>query len=332
VDVLHADVDAPVGIGLCLAAFGGAPLATALEVACSVGLTQVDLPTDTSLGLADVVRLDTDPSYRATVLRAIRASPVRVTCVSNSRDAQLLLGPHGSHTDSVRTGSAKEKRAHGLRAAFGTIRLAADLGASHVRLMLGCPDYARWLNWWGSDVSWSDNIASWVDEAAPVLDAAMDAGVSLLVEPHPKQVAYDRLSAEELLAATGAQWPGVARLCIDPANLAAIGHDPEDAVRGWGDRLAAAHAKDLQRWKGRGAPQGTGWCRYGPQPHIRFRTLGSGELPWPSILGALLDEQFGGTVYIEHEDPLLPRRQGIAYAAQQLRSLLPACGPEGRSW
>jgi sugar phosphate isomerase/epimerase len=75
-----------------------------------------------------------------------------------------------------------------------------------------------------------------------------------------------------------------------------------------------------------------GWCRYGPQPHIRFRTLGSGELPWPSILGALLDEQFGGTVYIEHEDPLLPRRQGIAYAAQQLRSLLPACGPEGRSW
>jgi sugar phosphate isomerase/epimerase len=122
------------------------------------------------------------------------------------------------------------------------------------------------------------------------------------------------------------------RLCVDPANLAAVGHDPVDGVRGWGERLAAVHVKDLERWTGRGAPTGPGWSRYGPQPEIRFRALGAGELPWPRILGALLDDGFAGVAYIEHEDALLPRRQSIETAADRLRALLPAARPEGRTW
>jgi sugar phosphate isomerase/epimerase len=328
---MGTDTDAPVGMGLCLAAFGGAPLTKALAVAESIGLTRVDLPTDTTLGLADVVRLERDPRYRAGILSALADSPVSVTCVSNSRDSQLLLGPHAAHTDPVLSGSADEKRAHGLQAALGTVRLAAELGARHARLMLGCPDYARWLSWWGSGVSWSDNIAEWVRQAEPILDAAATASVTVVIEPHPKQVAFDRASTEALLEAT-ARWPGLVRACADPANLAAVGHNALDAVRGWGDRLCAVHVKDLERWAGRGTPRGEGWCRYGPQPPIRFRTLGFGELPWPSLLAGLLDEGFHGTVYVEHEDALLPRRQGIALAAERLRALLPVCPPEGRTW
>ena len=325
------DGDAPIDVGVCLAAFGGTPLTSALATVRSLDFSVIDLPTDSVLGLADVTRLEAEPRYRAAVLDALTSTEIHVACVSNSRDAQLLLGPNGAHTDAVMKGSSDEKRSHGLRAALATVRFAADLGAGYVRLMLGCPDHARWLDWWGSNVRWSDNIEMWIAETAPVLDAAAAAGVRLLVEPHPKQVAFDRPSTEDLLAVT-ASWKGLVNLCVDPANLAAIGHDPVDGVRAWGDRLAAVHVKDLQRWTGRGRPQGPGWCRYGPQPHVRFRTLGAGELPWSSIVSALLDESFTGSLYIEHEDVLLPRRQAIANASEQLRALLPMSQLEGRTW
>ena len=72
-----------------------------------------------------------------------------MACVSNSRDAQLLLGPHGPHTDPVWPGSAVEKREHALQCALGAIRLAERLGTPVVRLLVGCPDFARGLLWWG---------------------------------------------------------------------------------------------------------------------------------------------------------------------------------------
>jgi sugar phosphate isomerase/epimerase len=121
-------------------------------------------------------------------------------------------------------------------------------------------------------------------------------------------------------------------LHIDPANLAANGHDAVSAVRGWGHDLAAVHAKDLQRWRGSDAPRGAGWSRYGPGPAIRFRALGAGELPWPAIVAALLDESYRGVIYVEHEDALLPTEQGIANSVALLNSLVPTSEPRGRTW
>ncbi|WP_370656843.1 sugar phosphate isomerase/epimerase family protein [Streptomyces sp. NBS 14/10] len=251
--------------------------------------------------------------------------------MSNSRDTQLLLGPHGCHTDAVLTGDVADKRAHAVASAMGTILLAEAVGAPSVRLQVGCPDFARWLTWWGSTASWSDNVTDFFVHMKPVLRAAADTGVQVLLEPHPKQIVYDRESAELLLDAAAA-WGDLLRLCIDPANLAAIGHDPVDAVAGWGKRMAAVHAKDLQRWAGRGRPPGRGWSRYGPQPAIRFRALGHGELDWSRIVSTLIDEGFNGVLYLEHEDTLLPREQSIRQGLATIRSLLPDGVAEGRTW
>ncbi|MGH3382393.1 MAG: TIM barrel protein [Actinoallomurus sp.] len=322
-----------VGLGLCLAAWGGSGLTAALEHAVRVEVDAVDLPSDSTSGLLDLTRWAGDEDYRAELRGALAG--VAVGCVSNSRDTQLLLGPHGPHTDPVLAGPAAAKRDHALRHALDTVRLAADLDAPHVRLMFGVPDVARWLSWWHSSVSWADNIAAWAEQARPVLGLAAEHGVTLLVEPHPKQVVYDRASARQLLDAADAEAPtapAAVRLCVDPANLAATGHDPVDAVRGWGDRLGAAHAKDLQRWNGAGEPPGAGWSRYGPGPPIRFRALGAGELPWPAIVSALLDEDFHGVLYVEHEDALLPREQSVANSVRRLRELLPQRPPQGRTW
>jgi sugar phosphate isomerase/epimerase len=133
-------------LGLCLAAFGGMGLQAALAEVADYGLLCLDVPTDTTLGLVDARRCFSDAGYRdevAGVLARAAAQGRPVTCVSNSRDAQLLLGPHGPHTDPVWAGSAKEKRAHAERCAIGAIRPAERAGAPVVRLLVGCPDFAR---------------------------------------------------------------------------------------------------------------------------------------------------------------------------------------------
>jgi len=321
-------------LGLCLAAFGGASLSEALAEAGDYGPLSLDLPTDTTLGLVDARRCFSDSRYRnevAAVLGAALAQGQQVACVSNSRDSQLLLGPHGPHTDPVWPGPAVEKRLHATHCAIGSIRLAERIGTPVVRLLVGCPDFARWLSWWGSDVGWADNVAEFYTHAEPVLRAAREAGVVVALEPHPKQIIYDRASAE-LLFGAGPEWTETLALCVDPANLAAIGHDPIEAVRGWRSRLIGVHAKDLQTWTGNGGPSGHGWSRYGPGPPIRFRALGLGTLDWPGIVSTLIDEGFERVLYVEHEDVLMPRRQSIIRSLSLLREFLPRTTAEGRTW
>ncbi|BAL88439.1 hypothetical protein AMIS_32190 [Actinoplanes missouriensis 431] len=315
-------------LGLCLAAFGGEGLGSALKQLPDDTLA-LDVPTDTTLGLIDVRRCADDRAYLDEIAAALSGHTVGV--VSNSRDAQLLLGPHGPHTAAVCPGDPGTRMAHALRCGLGTIRLAERLGAPAVRLLPGCPDFGRWLSWWGSDAGWADNIAVFRDRAAPLITAAREAGVLMMLEPHPKQIVYDRASAELLFAMCG-DWDDVLRLCVDPANLAAIGHDAIGAVRGWNGRMAAVHAKDLQRHSAPAPPAGAGWSRYGPQPPIRFRALGLGELDWPAIVAALQDECFEGVLYLEHEDTLLPREQSIRRSLDLLRAIVPQHAAQGRTW
>ncbi|MEV0394753.1 sugar phosphate isomerase/epimerase family protein [Polymorphospora rubra] len=307
------------------------------EVVSAVGKLPplaLDLPTDSTLGLVDPLRCADDERYLDEVVRAVvplADAGSQVRCVSNSRDGQLLLGPHGRQTDPVVTGGPAVKRAHALNCGRGTIRLAERLGAPTVRLLVGCPDFANWLSWWGSDAGWQDNVVEFLTHAEPLLRQAREAGVRILLEPHPKQIVYDRESTRLLFQHAG-RWSDVLGVCVDPANLAALGYDESATVVGWGDRMAAVHAKDLQRWHGADAPRGAGWSRYGPQPPIRFRALGLGELDWPQIVAALLDEEFGGVLYVEHEDALIPREQSIRRSLRVLESLAPGSPPEGRTW
>jgi sugar phosphate isomerase/epimerase len=316
---------------VCAAAFGDLALDDALGQISRLGLTRIDLPTDSPFRLTpDLDRLE-QPGYAAELRDTLARHQITVDCVSNSRDTQLLLGPHGPHTDPVAAGPPAAKRAHAQRYARATIALAAAVGAPVARLYFGCPDYARWLTWGGSGVSWADNIDELARVAEPLLEQCREAGLRLAIEPHPRQVVFDcrtaRATADRL-----AGYADVLGFCLDPANIATLGYDPGQIVRGWDPPPVAVHVKDLETWPGTGPPPGPGWTSYGPQRPIRFRALGRGTLPWPSLLDGLLADGFAGTVFIEHEDVLLPRAQSIASAADQLRTLLPAAPPEGRTW
>jgi hypothetical protein len=50
------------------------------------------------------------------------------------------------------------------------------------------------------------------------------------------------------------------------------------------------------------------------------------------VAATLLDEDYRGVIYVEHEDALLPTEQGVATSAAALRRLLPAGTPQGRTW
>jgi len=318
-------------VGLCLAAFGDLGLSGALAIAAEVGVDVVDLPTDSTLQLADRLSAREDRDGTARVAARMRESGLTVHCVSNSRDTQLLLGPHDAATDPILPGTPEQKRAHGMAAALRTVTLAAELGAPYARLQLGCPNFGRWLTWSGASTSWQQNIDELVEQVGPVLRAATELDVVVVLEPHPKQVLYDPLSTRAVLDALRC-WPDRVRLCLDPANLAAVGYDPTAVVRDWGADLAMVHVKDLQTWSGAGAPVGPGWCRYGPGPPIRFRAMGLGELPWVRLLGIVLDEGFTGPVYVEHEDAALPREQSVRQAVRRVREILPNGLAEGRTW
>jgi sugar phosphate isomerase/epimerase len=321
----------PSAIGLCAAAFGDLPLSAALPAIRDLGHVLIDLPTDSTLrSLPGIDELE-DPGFAQELAATLARHDVTVGCVSNSRDTQLLLGPHGPHTDPVHAGDPAAKRAHALRYGHATIALAAALGSPLVRLYFGCPDYARWLTWGSAPVSWQDNIEEFAAVAEPLLDRCRDAGPILCVEPHPKQVLFDRHSVDAALDRLAGH-ADVLRICLDPANLATLGYDPIDLMRGWRGLPVALHVKDLEVSTAAAWPRGPGWVSYGPQRPIRFRALGRGTLPWPAMLDALLAEGFTGTVFIEHEDVLLPRAQSIAEATSRLRALLPVSQPEGRTW
>src|SRR5690242_16854285 len=112
---------------MCAAVFGDLPLGEALDAVASAGFDVIDLPTDSPF--RTMREWWEGPLSGAEVRRRLDDHGIRTACVSNSRDSLLLLGPHGPHTEGVRTGTADEKRAHGMDAALRSIDLAAEVGA-----------------------------------------------------------------------------------------------------------------------------------------------------------------------------------------------------------
>lgn len=315
--------------GICLAAFGDRTLPEAVAAVRALGIEVIDLPTDSTMHL---LQLGRDIQAIADVVhRALKDSGLKIGCVSNSRDTQRFLGPAGVRTQLHHPWATKPDRNAAFSAAIATIDLAAELGCGWARLHFGCPDFSRWLTWNGmDDTSWSDNVTLFVEATQPILQHAYDRGVMVLLEPHPKQVLYDPMSTRAVLRALPDSAP--VKLCLDVANVAALGFSSVSLTRGWGEALAAVHVKDLQTWPEASAPVGAGWCRYGPGPAIRFRALGTGDLPWAQILDALVDEGFDGIIYLENEDATRPRATALRDSAARLRQLVPTQRPEGRTW
>ncbi len=317
-------------VALGLAVFADMGLDEALGRVVKAGYSSIDLQIDSVFEIGRDPRLH-ERAGAAGLRSELDALGLSVVCVSNVKDCQLLLGPHGPHTDVVLAGDIETKRAHARAAARAAVDLAVDLGAPFVRFFFGCPDFGRWFPWPGTDLSWEDNIGELVEQAGPLLEHAVASGVVPLLEPHPKQVVYDLSSALALqrrLAAEGLSlgW------CIDPANVRAAGHDPVGFLRRIEPVPSVVHVKDVEVWPHAEAPEAPGWVSYGPHPKIRFRSLGWGGLDWQAICSVLAERGFEGPFVVEHEDLLLPREQGIVDARERFERLQVLAPPTKRWW
>jgi sugar phosphate isomerase/epimerase len=127
---------------------------------------------------------------------------------------------------------------------------------------------------------------------------------------------------------------------FDPSHLFWLGIDAPKAVRAFGDRILAFHAKDCEidragldryGYLGRqlGSGGGSGWWRY--------RLPGLGQLDWKELFRALYDIDYRGPMVIEHEDPVFggdrseielalgPKTEaGLRLGLRYLRSFMPA--------
>lgn len=314
------------GPALGLAAFGDHDLPDALARAAAAGFTAVDLQLDSTLPMTGSVDLTSEAGL-ARLRDQVAAEGLTAVCVSNVRDAELLLGPHGRHSDGVLVGSAAQKRAHAVRWSRWTVDAAVALGSPFARLYLGCPDHLLMFPWHGLAAGWSENLEVLAASAAEVFGYARERGVTVCVEPHPRQAIFTLPSfqqASRLLADDGHRLG----MCLDPANLVAGGLDALEYVEAMTAPPEFVHFKDVETGPSGRSPRGPGWRQYGPGRPVRFRNAGRGELPWPSLRDRLFDLGFAGTVVIEFEDLTVPREAGIADALDAARRLF--AGPTTR--
>lgn len=302
-----------VRIALGSAAYGDVECTAVVAATAELGFTGLDLQIDSTQPFGRTLDADRLASE-------LSAQAIDAVCVSNVRDVELLMGPHDFHSDAVLAGPPAAKIAHARQQARRTIELAARLDVAFVRFFFGCSDHLLQFPWHGLKYDWDDNVAALAERSAELFAYATASGVTICLEPHPRQTVYDLpslLRFRALMATNGFD----VGLCFDPANVLAAGHDPVAFVHHLDRPPEFVHFKDVERWASPTPPRGPGWKRYGPGPQVRFRSAGKGELPWMRLRDALFDLGFEGTVVIEYEDLLTRREVGIPEALEIARRL-----------
>lgn len=200
----------------------------------------------------------------------------------------------------------------------GAIETAHLLGADRVRVYAG--------SWHPGD---NEHAARWVKlrQALETLAPEADqAGVRLCVENHfgtMTQTAADTAALVREIA-----HPAI-RVLYDQANLT-FTHDEsfEQAFAVQGDLIGHVHVKDLVFTNPNAAFRATETARVNASERaVRSRVVGSGVVPWPQILAALLQHGYDDVLSIEleyrwHPQDLPVPEDGFRESAAVLRSML----------
>lgn len=109
---------------------------------------------------------------------------------------------------------------------------------------------------------------------------------------------------------------------FDPSHFIFQFMDYLPAIREFGDRIYAFHAKDTQimheKLNAVGI-YGDGWLDQG---WWRFRMPGYGDADWKAIFVALSDIKYDDDIIIEHEDPTYEGEEGLRRGCKYLRQFI----------
>lgn len=307
-------------IGLFLALYADRSLEEALDCAAAAGCEYVEIMSASWSSHCRPAELLAEPEERDRFLALVTDRGLRISALSCHGNP---LHPNG------------EVAATADRAYRDTVQLAAELGIATVITFSGCPgesEHSLRPSWvtcsWPDDFpetlawQWDERVLPYWDEAA---EFARAFGIRVAIEPHPGFVVYNTASLRRLRDGVGA----AVGVNFDPSHLFWQGMDPLVCVRALGDAIFHVHAKDTGFHEELLALNGVLEPIPGDRQAERswsFRSVGAGHPVafWRELVGALHDAGYDGALSIEHEDPLLSREEGLAFAVATLREALAA--------
>jgi sugar phosphate isomerase/epimerase len=326
----------PLKLGAYTACLHDRPLAEALDVLKSNGLTSVEVNTGGFIPSphCHVDALLASEQARRAYLAEFSSRGMELTGLNcNGNPLNPLPGVGPKHSDDLRR----------------TIELAGLLGVRNIVTMSGTPGsdpdarYPSWVvNPWDGvymdvlDYQWDVAARYWSE-----INALARAGdVRVAIEMHPHNLAFSPVTLRKLVDLTGATSIGAE---MDPSHLMWQGMDVVACIRWLGPLVFHAAAKDAMITPGidiRGVldtsfervppdapdkvPTGYGyWCNAWPaNPAWRFVAVGAGhDVPyWTEFLRALAEVDPDMAVNIEHEDASYSRIEGLTLAAANLHA------------
>lgn len=306
-------------LGVCAQALYHLPFGEALDTAAQLGFETIELPVDAASPFVDLDACLLDGGE--SLAEQVRGAGLAISALSNHHEGQLLLGPHGEDTDGIATGSPDQKARHAHERLVRSAELARRIGVDQVLAFTGCEDYSRWFPWPLPD-GYERMAGTFRERLLPVLDAYGDRGVTLSLECHPRQFAYNLETAQWAVELVDGHESLTFNL--DPANLLLAGMDPVEFVAAMGPRIRHVHAKDgqlVRRNAGRSGLLAHGdWAR--PDRGFRFRVPGWGDLDWRELITELQMVRYDGVLSVEHEDPTMDRIEGLQQAVAHLGPIL----------
>lgn len=200
----------------------------------------------------------------------------------------------------------------------GAIETAHLLGADRVRVYAG--------SWHPGDADHAGRWARLREALQTLAPEAEQAGVRLCVENHFGTMT--QTAAETAALVREVAHPAV-RVLYDQANLT-FTHDEtfEQAFDVQGELIGHVHVKDLVFTDPSAAFRATETARVNASERsVRSRVIGSGVLPWPEILAALLRHGYDDLLSIEYEYRWHPQdlpspEDGFRESAAALRGML----------
>ncbi len=241
---------------------------------------------------------------------------------------ELTVSALSVHGNGVHPNKAiAEKATDELVAAIKTAR---KLGTDKVVTFSGCPGdkTSSCPNWitcaWPNDFyellewQWNEVLIPYWKKIARIAD---DEGVKVCIEMHPGFSVYGVESMLKLRNAAGKALGAN----LDPSHLIWQGVDIAEAVKALGEAIYFFHAKDTAinnaKTKINGVLDTKSYANVLERSWI-FRTVGYGNADFKQIVSALAAVGYTGSISIEHEDSLMPPKEGLAKAVKYLKDII----------
>lgn len=235
----------------------------------------------------------------------------------------LSVHGNGVHPDKAIAKKATDE----LTAAIKTAR---KLGTDRVITFSGCPgdktsSYPNWITCpWPNDYSdllewqWNEVLIPYWKNISHIADSE---GVKVCLEMHPGFMVYGVDSMLRLRSAVGKS----VGANLDPSHLLWQGVDITEVIKSLNDAIYFFHAKDTAVDKANTAVSGVLDTKsYADVLHRSwiFRTVGYGDADWKKIISTLAAIGYDGAISIEHEDSLMPPKEGLEKAIAYLKTVI----------